>query len=440
MMKEKICENLQVVVLMGGLGSRLKERTRDCPKSLIEIDGKPFFEYQLELMILAGFQRFLFCIGYRADAVQSYFGDGRKWGVQIKYSCDGETLLGTGGAIRKALPFLEDDFLLIYGDSFMDVNYFEIAVRYRQAIAAGKKALMAIMRNQNHFDTSNVIYKKGNLLLYDKRKHDSRMEYIDYGISVFQRDTFAKLPSNQYIDLADIQHCLSTSGLLEGCEVEHRFYEIGTPKALEEFTYYANMRWNRPNKAVFLDRDGVINSLCWNEDIEQLDSPLKQSDFSLLPKTVEALKILQDKEYLLFIVTNQPAAAKGKTTFAKLCGINRTFVQDMQQKGIGITDIAMCPHFERKTPFTREAFLVRECNCRKPKTGLIEDIVSKYNIDIQNSWMVGDSATDVLCGKAAGLHTAFIGKFKCDLCMMTGNQKPEIVCSNLYECSKRINT
>ena len=188
------------------------------------------------------------------------------------------------------------------------------------------------------------------------------------------------------------------------------------------------------NKAVFLDRDGVINSLCWNEDIEQLDSPLKQSDFSLLPGVAEALKKLQDKGYLLFIVTNQPAAAKGKVAFTELCAINHAFVQNMQQKGVEITDVAMCPHFERKTPLTRETFLIRECTCRKPKTGLIEDILSKYNIDIWNSWMVGDSATDIQCGKAVGLHTAFIGKFKCDLCMMTGNQKPDIICSDLLGC------
>lgn len=437
-MKEAVCENLQAVVLMGGLGSRLEGRAKDCPKSMIKILGKPFFQYQMELMIQAGFRRFLFCVGHHAEAVRDYFQDGSRWNVKIDYSYDGETLLGTGGAVRKALPLLEDDFLLVYGDSFMDVDYFEIAVRYRQAAAAGKKALMTVMHNQNHFDASNVICEGGEIALYDKTANDPRMEYIDYGISVFSRDIFAELPPDRFLDLADIQRGLSVSGLLGCCEVERRFYEIGTPKALEEFIHYAEKRWDKPNKAVFLDRDGVINHICWNEDIEQLDSPLKRSEFSMMPGTAEALKQLQEKGYLLFIVTNQPAAAKGKTTFAELCAINHAFVQNMRQNGVEIAGVAMCPHFESASPLTRETFLIRKCNCRKPKTGLIEDILSKYNIDIKNSWMVGDSATDILCGKAVGLRTAFIGKFKCDLCMMCGGQKPEEVCTNLCECAERI--
>ena len=431
-MAEKLCRQLQVVVLMGGLGSRLHEITENCPKPMLDINGKPFFQYQLELLVQAGFRRFVFCLGYHADAIREWFGNGSRWGVDIIYSYDGETLLGTGGAVRKALPLLEEDFLLLYGDSFMDIDYLEVVVRYREAVRGGKKALMTVMRNNDRFDKSNVVYEGENIVLYDKKKPDPQMAYIDYGVSIFRREIFESMPLDEPQDLSDIQHILSVNGLMAGCEVEHRFYEIGTPASLKEFHAYAEKRWGKPSKAVFLDRDGVINELFWNEDVEQLDSPLKREQFRLLPGVTEALRTLQAAGYLLFIVTNQPAAAKGKTTYTELCAINHMFMQQMNNEGIELTEVAMCPHFGTRTALTREDYLIQVCDCRKPKTGLIEKIMEKYSISTSNSWMVGDSATDIQCGKAVGLNTAFLGKFKCDLCMMIGNQKPDIVCRDLH--------
>ena len=437
-MGEKLCEQMQVVVLMGGLGTRLKERTGVCPKPLIDVNGRPFFEYELRLLIAAGFRQFLFCVGYRAEMIEQHFGSGERYGVEIAYSYDGPALLGTGGAVRKALPLLDDDFLLIYGDSFMDIDYFEVVVRYRNGLAAGKKALMTVMRNRDRFDKSNVICRGGDILLYDKRAHSSEMEYVDYGISVFQKELFRCCPENERFDLSDIQHALSVKGQLGCCEVEHRFYEIGNPSSLAEFTSYAEQRWDTPHKAVFLDRDGVINEIVWNEDAEQLDSPLKRDQFKLIAGAADGLKLLQDMGFMLFVVTNQPAAAKGKTSYAELCAINHEFVQDMQRRGIGITEVAMCPHFSTAGSMTKETFLIKDCSCRKPKTGLIDRIKEKYNIDLDHSWMVGDSATDILCGKKAGLQTAFIGKFKCDLCMMIGNDKPDLVCTDLYAFAREV--
>lgn len=430
-MAESLCARMQVVVLMGGLGTRLESQTRHCPKPLLRVQGKPFFEYQLNLMRQAGFKKFLFCVGYHAKMIEEYFGDGSSFGVEISYSYDGETLLGTGGAVRNALPMLEEDFLLIYGDSFMDINYFEVVVRYLQGLQAGKKALMTVMQNNNQFDKSNVICKDGEILLYDKRSCNSDMDYIDYGVSVFRRTLFEEYSPGEAFDLSALQNWLSVKKELACCEVEQRFYEIGTPDSLEEFSSYARRRWLSPHKAVFLDRDGVINEIVWNEDTEQLDSPLKREQFRLLPGVLDALKSIQRKGYLIFVVTNQPAAAKGKTSYAELCSINHQFVQTMREYGIEITALEMCPHFEHSTPYTKEFYLVQNCDCRKPKAGLIRHITEKYNIDLQNSWMAGDSFTDIVCGQSVGLHTAFIGKYKCDLCMMLECNKPDGVYSNL---------
>lgn len=437
-MVEQLCKQMQVVVLMGGLGQRLSDYTKECPKPLLNVHGKPFFEYQLVLMRQAGFQRFVFCLGYRGEQIETYFGDGSKFGVHITYSYDGQALLGTGGALRKALPLLEEDFLLIYGDSFMDIDYFEVVVRYRQGIRSGKKALMTVMRNNNCYDKSNASYYDGAITLYDKKAPQADMDYIDYGVNGFRRELFEVYPENERFDLSELQNKLSRTGMLAGCEVEHRFYEIGNPKSFRDFSDYVLWRWKTSKQAVFLDRDGVINEIIWNDDIEQLDSPLKKSQFRLMPKAMDALKQIQEKGYLLFVVTNQPAAAKGKTTYTELCAINHSFIQEMQANGIEIAEIAMCPHYEAATPLTSEHYLIHSCDCRKPRTGLVQGILSKYCIDIENSWMVGDSSSDIICGKDSGLNTAFIGKYKCDLCMMTGCRKPDRVCSSLKQFAEEL--
>ena len=312
--------SLQVAVLMGGLGSRLGQQTVGMPKPLLPINGMPFFEYEFKLLFKNGFRKFVFLVGYRANMIEEYFGDGSRYGadVHIDYSYDGEVLLGTGGAVARALPLLEDDFMLIYADSFMDIDYFEVAYRYFEGKGCGKNALMTVMENGDRYDKSNVVFKDGNILVYDKAKTVSDMRYIDYGIEVFSRAVFENLKIGVKIDLSDIQKRLVEKGMCTGCEVTHRFYEIGTPGSLAEFTGYAKERFDVPHPACFVDRDGVINEIVFNEDTEQLDSPMNISGFSFCRNAVEGLKILADAGYLLFVATNQPAAAKGKAVLADI--------------------------------------------------------------------------------------------------------------------------
>ena len=152
-MKEKLCADLQVVVLVGGIGKRLGALTENTPKPLIKIHDRPFFEYQLNLMRQAGFKKFLFCTGYHSKDIENYFGNGEKFGVDISYSYDGENLKGTGGAIVNALNKLEENFMLVYGDSFMDVNYFEIVVKFYECLKNfNQPALMSIIKNKNRWD------------------------------------------------------------------------------------------------------------------------------------------------------------------------------------------------------------------------------------------------------------------------------------------------
>ena len=210
-------EEVQVVVMMGGVGSRLGDIVASCPKPLLPVgkslpeyrikkpgeagiasalckqDSVPFFEYELRLLIVAGFRKFLFCTGYLSNEIEEYFGDGSRLGVDITYqkdSQDGEgnaVLLGTGGALRHAYPKLEEDFLLVYADSFMDIDYHEVVYRYFEAKKDGALSLMTLLHNGGRFDKSNVIYRNGELKLYDKDNAAYDMDYIDYGVSMFSR-------------------------------------------------------------------------------------------------------------------------------------------------------------------------------------------------------------------------------------------------------------
>ncbi len=430
--------DVQVVVLMGGLGTRLKDYTKQCPKSLVDVCGRPFFDYQLDLLTAWGFNRFVFLIGYRAEMIEEYYGDGSSRGISIKYSYDGEKLLGTGGAVRRAIDLLEDDFLLIYGDSFMDIDYAETVYRYERGKAEGARALMTVLCNNNRFDRSNVVMKDGRLVLYDKHNPTPEMDYIDYGVCMYERSLFEDYPEDEAFDIAKIQHELSVAGKMSAQTVTKRFYEIGSPGSLAEFSGYVTKRFAESHPAVFLDRDGVINEIVWNDDIEQLDSPMKTEQFKFLPNAADAVKMFKEKGYYVFVVTNQPGAAKGKTSLATLYDINTYMIDALSKEGAEIDDLFMCPHYPKKLPQTKEDFLIKKCSCRKPEPGLIYRAMRKYNIDLARSYMIGDSCSDVVAGSAVGLSTVFIGDLKCDLCKKLGDVAPTYVAANILEAAQII--
>ena len=425
---------LQVVVLMGGLGTRLG--LGDIPKSMADVHGKPFFAYELDLLRRFGFHRFLFLIGHEGDRIQDYFGDGTQLGISIDYMRDGERLLGTGGALVNAAEKLDEEFMLLYGDSFMDIDYRRMYYRYLSNEDGA--ALMAVYPNAGKYDRSNVLYLDGKLQLYDKRNPLQEMTHIDYGISILKKEMVRECDYDAAFDLGDVLTDLSKAGKLAGYEVKRRFYEIGSPQSLEEFRTYAGWRFGRYHRAVFFDRDGVIDEIVWNDDIEQLDSPLCINDFRYREGVIEMLRHVAEKGYLIFVITNQPAAAKGKTEMEVLYKINDWMMDDLKSKGIHVEGVYMCPHHPNGDGCERYPFLIRECSCRKPRPGLIEEVISVYNINIKESFMIGDSITDILAGKACGLKTIFVGGIKCDACKKLGKAEPDYVVKNIREIEGRI--
>jgi len=222
---------LPVAILAGGLATRLRPESEHTPKSLIPVAGRPFAAHQLDLLARAGAARVVFCVGYRGDMVEQAMGDGSRWNLAVQYSHDGPELLGTGGALRRALPLLGDRFLVLYGDSYLRCDYGAVE---RAFLGSGKPALMTVVRNDGRRDRSNVAFERGRIVRYDKAAQDASMHHIDYGLGALTASVLSARPGNQPFDLAGVYGELAARGDLAGFEVAGRFYEIGSPEGLAE--------------------------------------------------------------------------------------------------------------------------------------------------------------------------------------------------------------
>jgi NDP-sugar pyrophosphorylase family protein len=226
---------LPVALLAGGLATRLRPETDLVPKALLNIAGRPFIFHQLELLKNQGVDQVVLCVGHLGAQVRAAVGDGRTLGLTVNYSFDGPELLGTGGALKRALPLLGAEFFVLNGDSYLPCSFGRIQSAYE---AARRPALMTVLRNDNRWDKSNVLFKNGRLIEYDKQSTRLDMSHIDFGLSVLSRDIFSRYPESTVIDLADICRDLSKSGQLAAIEVSERFYEIGSLQGIRDTEAY----------------------------------------------------------------------------------------------------------------------------------------------------------------------------------------------------------
>lgn len=222
---------LPVIILAGGLATRLRPITEKIPKALVEVNGKPFLDYQMRLLAANGVTRAVLSVAYRGEMIEEFLGDGSRYGVAVSYSYDGPAYLGTAGAIRKAMPQLGDAFFTLYGDSYLTVPFDAVE---RTFLASGKQALMTVYRNEGLFDTSNVEFTGGRIVTYDKKARTEAMRHIDYGLGVFRAEVFGGLAEGESGDLAALYQNILRRGELAAYEVAERFYEIGTVAGIED--------------------------------------------------------------------------------------------------------------------------------------------------------------------------------------------------------------
>jgi len=223
--------DLPVAILAGGLATRLRPITEKVPKLLVEVAGEPFFSHQLRLLKAAGLTRLVLCVGYLGEKIVEQYGDGSAWGVHIDYAFDGPKLLGTGGALIAALPKLGPAFYVLYGDSYLLVDYLKIGEFF---LRSGKQGLMTVYENHGRFDASNVWFEAGTIKVYDKKARLPQMQHIDYGLGAFRSSAFDGFSRDSVVDLAEVQKALVARQQLAGYEMTQRFYEIGSHEGLQE--------------------------------------------------------------------------------------------------------------------------------------------------------------------------------------------------------------
>jgi len=375
---------LHAAILAGGLATRLRPLTSTIPKALIPINGEPFLAHQLRLLKRAGFKKVVLCLGHLGEQICDFVRRGKSFGLEVEYSFDGPQLLGTGGAIRRALPMLGEAFFVLYGDSYLPCDYSNVQ---RCFFESGNRGLMTVFRNEGRWDKSNVEFSGGRITNYDKVHPTSQMHHIDYGLGVFRSDVFISFAGDTVLDLTTVYKDLLQDGQLAAYEVQQRFYEIGSRAGIEDLeAYLVNAR----QPAVFLDRDGVLNEALIRD--RHPFPPSNLAELKILEGAANELRRLKDAGFLLIVVTNQPDVARGIRARRSVEEINEAVMA-----ALPLDDVYVCFHSERDA-----------CDCRKPKPGLLLQASADRSICLERSFLIGDRWRDIDAGAAAGCRTVLI--------------------------------
>jgi len=221
----------KLALLAGGLATRMRPLTEKVPKSMLSVAGEPFVAHQLRLLARQDVRDIVVCVGYLGEQVRDYVGDGSAFGCHVDYVFDGDKLKGTGGAIKGALPLLGDHFFIMYGDSYLPTSFARVHDFYHSSEMPG---LMTVFHNENKWDVSNVDFREGRILSYDKRTPTASMKYIDYGLGILRAESFSAWGDDEIFDLARVYESLVAKGQLAGIEIQERFFEIGSHEGLGE--------------------------------------------------------------------------------------------------------------------------------------------------------------------------------------------------------------
>ncbi len=374
----------QAVILAGGQGTRLRPLTFTKPKPMVPILGKPFLEYLIELLVKNNIEEIVILTGYLHEKIEEYFGDGKKFGVRITYS-HSSVDDDTGTRLRKAKDLIDKEFLLMYSDNYWPLQLGELYSFYKKL---GTDALVTIYSNLDNYTKNNIsVNKDGFVEVYDKKKEQKGLNGVDIGFFILKREILDLLPSQNCSFETSVLPKLIAKKQLAGYLTYHKYYGLSNRERIPIIEDFFT-----PKKVVFLDRDGVIN-----KKPPKAQYVTSWKDFVFLPKAKEALQILQKKGYLIFLVTNQPGIARGMMTDEQLQDIHKHLIEEMKKIGVTIRDIFICKHGWND-----------RCFCRKPNPGLFFQAAQQYNINLFQSYCIGDDDRDIVAGKAAHCETFLV--------------------------------
>jgi D-sedoheptulose 7-phosphate isomerase len=301
---------IPVAILAGGLATRMRPITETIPKALITVAGEPFVAHQLHLLQREGIEKVVLCVGHIADKISDFVGNGRRFGLDVQYSHDGPDLLGTGGALRRALPLLGELFFVLYGDSYLDIPLAPLLGAFRQSAAP---ALMTVYHNKGRWDSSNVIFNGINVLRYDKKAATSEMQHIDYGLNILTCKVLEDRPEDAAFDLAEVYTGLAAAGQLAGYEVTDRFYEIGTPAGLNDTETYL-----REKRKMAADDDYTKR---YYEEVEAVARGIDQIAVDRMIRILLEARTCGGRLFILGVGGGAGHAGHAVNDFRKICGI-----------------------------------------------------------------------------------------------------------------------
>ena len=402
---------MQVVILAGGMGTRIRSLSQNLPKALLPVNGRAFIEHQFDLLRGCGLHRVLLCVGHGGDLIRRHVGDGSGFGMQVDYSEeDPSALLGTGGALLNAWSKLDDVFMVLYGDSYLPFDFGAMAQAWTKLRSP---VLMSVYRNLNQWDPSNTIIADGRVVRYDKHLQPGEAPYIDYGVTIYKKEVFAPYREAPLpIDLALILGDAVKQDAVASYTTAQRFYEIGKPEGFQSLeNLLRKTSDDRKAPAVFIDRDGTLNEMLFDETHGRFDSPLRAEQLAIKPFAQDFMDGLRVAGFKRIVVTNQPGVARGYLNEAELDRIHNRLAREISPDGTAWEALYYCPHSPSKAPGYSSEY-AGLCDCRKPSAGMLRRAALEHHLDLSESWMIGDGLNDIEAGNRAGCRTILLAKVK----------------------------
>lgn len=417
--------SMKVVIMAGGKGTRISSVASDIPKPMIEIDGIPVLEREIQCLKEQGFKDLIITVSHLGHIIMNYFGDGLDFGVHIEYFVE-EQPLGNAGALFELKNKLTEDFLLLNADSIFDIDFNRIVKFHKEK---GGLVTLFTHPNSHPYDSGLIIADKTGAVEQWLTKEDARPKYyqnrVNAGLHVVSPEILEVRPEGAKVDLdRQLLKPLAGTGKMFCYDSPEYVKDMGTPDRYEavcnDFAdgVVAGKNLKRKQKAIFLDRDGTINKYVgFLRDIDE---------FELLPGVAEAIGKINRSGYLAIVVTNQPVIARGEVGWEELQEIHNKMETLLGLEGVYLDGIYFCPHHPHKGYEGEIPELKFDCDCRKPKPGMLLKAAEDFNIDLSQSWMIGDGENDIKAGEVAGCKTALIGEGNFNQ-SITGNSLLEIV-------------
>ncbi|MFH1423784.1 MAG: HAD-IIIA family hydrolase [Candidatus Nealsonbacteria bacterium] len=409
---------MKALILAGGRGERMGKITESLPKPMLKIGGFPILEHQINLLKRYGLKEVIILTHYFSEVIENYFRDGKEWGVKISYWQEKKPL-GTTGGIKEIADKLKDDFLVIYGDKMLDMDLARVIAFHKNK----KSACTLVLHQTSHLEDSDLVEIDGEqkIIAFHPKPHSPDRYFrnlVNTAVYIMSPKILRHIRQGVKADFGkDIFPKIVKKENLYGYLSAEYIKDIGTParlaQARKDYEKGKVGRLNKKNRrrAIFLDRDGVINKY-----VEEL---IKPEDFGLLPGAAGAVKKINDSEFLAIVISNQPVVAKKLCSIRDIEEIHKKMETLLAKNQAKLDAIYYCPHHPDYDI---------KCSCRKPEIGLVKKAVEEFNIDLKNSYLVGDSFRDILCAKKAGLTS---------ICVKTGHGcrgidvKPDYLFNNL---------